>query len=164
MKRSHIRVHVLTVAALAAIPACRQPAPSNTIRVSGHVEATEVHVAAEVGGRLVDLRVTEGDRVAPGDLIALLDTSDIELQIGRVGAERAAVDAQLRLLLAGAPLLGLQGNVLKTHGSCNCQAFMSAIRIASEIIAHDMNEHASADIEKANQILQSKEAKTVYSI
>ena len=33
-------------------------------------------------------------------------------------------------LLAGAPLLGLQGNVLKTHGSCNCQAFMSAIRIA----------------------------------
>ena len=102
MKRSHIRVHVLTVAALAALPACRQPAPSNTIRVSGHVEATEVHVAAEVGGRLVDLRVAEGDRVAPGDLIALLDTRDIELQIGRVGAERAAADAQLRLLLAGA--------------------------------------------------------------
>ena len=67
-------------------------------------------------------------------------------------------------LLAGAPLLGLQGNVLKTHGSCNCQAFMSAIRIANEIIAHDLNEHARADIEKANQILQSEEANTVYSV
>ena len=102
MRTSHIRAHVITVAALAALTACRQPAPSNTIRVSGHVEATEVSVAAEVGGRLVDLQVAEGDRVEPGDLVALLDTRDIELQIGRVGAERAAADAQLRLLEAGA--------------------------------------------------------------
>ena len=102
MKTSQVRVHVITVAALAALGACRQPAPSNTIRVSGHVEATEVLVSAEVGGRLVDLRVAEGDAVAPGDVIALLDTRDIELQIGRANAERAAADAQLRLLQAGA--------------------------------------------------------------
>ena len=102
MKSSHIRAQLITAAALAALTACRQPVPSNTIRVSGHVEATEVQVAAEVGGRLVDLRVAEGDRVAPGDLVALLDTRDIELQIRRAGAERAAADAQLRLLQAGA--------------------------------------------------------------
>ncbi len=105
MKTSDVRARVITVAALAALAAlaaCRQPAPSNTIRVSGHVEATEVHVAAEVGGRLVDQRVAEGDPVAPGDVIALLDTRDIELQIGRANAERAAADAQLRLLQAGA--------------------------------------------------------------
>ncbi len=102
MKTSDVRALVITVAALAALAACREPAPSNTIRVSGHVEATEVHVAAEVGGRLVDLRVAEGDRVAPGDVIALLDTADIELQIGRANAERATADAQLRLLQAGA--------------------------------------------------------------
>ena len=102
MKTSHVRARLITAAALAALTACRQPAPSNTVRVSGHVEATEVQVAAEVGGRLVDLRVAEGDRVAPGDLVALLDTRDIELQIGRAGAERVAADAQLRLLEAGA--------------------------------------------------------------
>ena len=102
MKTSHIRAELVAVAALAALTACRQPEPSNVIRVSGHVEATEVHVAAEVGGRLVDLRVAEGDRVSPGDLIALLDTRDIELQIERAGAERAAAEAQLRLLEAGA--------------------------------------------------------------
>ena len=44
-------------------PAASRTAPSDTVRVSGHVEATEVQVAAEVGGRLVDLRVAEGDRV-----------------------------------------------------------------------------------------------------
>ena len=105
MKTSDVRARLITVAALAALTAlaaCRQPAPSNTLRVSGHVEATEVQFAAEVGGRLVDLRVAEGDPVAPGDVIALLDTRDIELQIGRANAERAAADAQLRLLLAGA--------------------------------------------------------------
>ena len=104
MTTSHVRAHLITAAALAlaALTACRQPAPSNTVRVSGHVEATEVQVAAEVGGRLVDLRVAEGDRVVAGDLVALLDTRDIELQIERTGAERAAADAQLRLLEAGA--------------------------------------------------------------
>jgi HlyD family secretion protein len=90
---------VVIGAALAA--ACESDAPSNTLRVSGHIEATEVQVAAEVGGRLVELRVDEGDRVKQGEVIARLDTRDTELQIARARAERAAADAQLRLLQAG---------------------------------------------------------------
>jgi HlyD family secretion protein len=90
---------VVISAALAA--ACESDAPSNTLRVSGHIEATEVQVAAEVGGRLVELRVDEGDRVKQGEVIARLDTRDTELQIARARAERAAADAQLRLLQAG---------------------------------------------------------------
>jgi HlyD family secretion protein len=60
-----------------------------------------VQVASEVGGRLVELRVAEGDRVKRGDLIARLDTRDTEIQLARARAERAAADAQLRLLQAG---------------------------------------------------------------
>jgi HlyD family secretion protein len=89
----------LVGAALAA--ACNNDDPSNTLRVSGHVEATEVQVAAEVGGRLVELRVNEGDRVKQGDLIARLDTRDAELQLAQARAERAGADAQRRLLEAG---------------------------------------------------------------
>jgi HlyD family secretion protein len=81
--------------------ACASDAPDDTLRVSGFVEATEIQVAADVGGRLLDLRVDEGDRVDKGDLIARLDTRDTELQIERLRAERAAADAQLRLLRAG---------------------------------------------------------------
>ena len=102
MRTSPIHVYAITVTALAVLAGCREPAPSNTMRVSGHVEATEVHVAAEVGGRLIDLRVAEGDRVSVGDLVALLDTQDVALQIGRAGADRVAADAQVRLLEAGA--------------------------------------------------------------
>jgi HlyD family secretion protein len=91
---------VVFMAALAG--ACERDAPANTLRVSGHVEATEVQVSAEVAGRLVELRVGEGDRVKRGDVIARLDTRDTELRIAGAQAERATADAQLRLLQAGA--------------------------------------------------------------
>jgi membrane fusion protein YbhG len=89
-------------AGLSLAAACRQAPPSNVVRVSGHVEATEVHVAADVGGRLLELRVDEGDRVAAGDRVAQLDTREVELQIARARAERAAADAEFRVLQAGA--------------------------------------------------------------
>ena len=94
-------IALLVVPLCAAMAACQQDTPADEIRVSGHVEATEVQVAAEVGGRLVDLRVAEGDRITAGALVAQLDVRDIDLQIARAQAERAAADAQLRLLQAG---------------------------------------------------------------
>jgi HlyD family secretion protein len=69
--------------------------------VSGHVEATEVQTAADVGGRILELRVAEGDRIEAGAVIARLDTEDVVLQIARTRADRAAALAQLRLLEAG---------------------------------------------------------------
>jgi HlyD family secretion protein len=95
------RITLLAVPLCAAMAACQPDTPSDEIRVSGHVEATEVQVAAEVGGRLVDLRVAEGDRVMAGMLVAQFDTQDIDLQIARAQAERAVATAQLRLLQAG---------------------------------------------------------------
>ena len=102
MTTSRVRVPVTLVAVLAACAGCREPAPTNAIRVSGHVEATEVQVAAEVGGRLVELRMNEGDRVAAGDLVARLDMRDIDLQIAAARADRATAAAQFRVVQAGA--------------------------------------------------------------
>jgi HlyD family secretion protein len=92
---------IAVLLAVCAAAACRTPPPSNQVRVSGHVEATEVQVSAQVGGQLLELRVSEGDRVAAGHLIARLDTRDTELAVQRVKAERQQADAQLRLLRAG---------------------------------------------------------------
>ena len=92
----------VVAAAVALAPACRAETPADTLRVSGYIEATDVRVTAEVGGRLVELRAAEGDRVTAGDIVARLDTADIELAIRRAEAERALAVAQLRLLEAGA--------------------------------------------------------------
>ena len=92
---------LVVVTLLMVTGACAQDEPDGVLRVSGFVEATEIQVASEVSGRVVDLRAAEGDRVTRGDLVARLDTRDTQLQIQRLRADRAAADAQLRLLRAG---------------------------------------------------------------
>jgi phosphate acyltransferase len=59
----------------------------------------------------------------------------------------------------GAPLLGLQGNVIKAHGSASAAAIASAIRIAREFIEYDMAAHITADVGQANRILEDLKAK-----
>jgi HlyD family secretion protein len=93
------RLPVFVVAA--CVGACAAAPPADQIRVSGHVEATEVQTSADVGGRILELRAAEGDRIEAGAVIALLDTEDVVLQIARTRADRAAAFAQLRLLEAG---------------------------------------------------------------
>jgi HlyD family secretion protein len=80
---------------------CTAAPPANLLRVSGYVETTEVQAASEVGGRILELRAAEGDRVEAGAALATIDTEDQRLQIDRTRAERAASVAQLRLLEAG---------------------------------------------------------------
>jgi HlyD family secretion protein len=81
--------------------ACTPKAPADRVRVSGQVEATDVRVAPQVGGRLLEFHVAEGDRVKTGALIATLDTADAELALDRARADRDQANAQLQLLLAG---------------------------------------------------------------
>jgi HlyD family secretion protein len=99
MSRRFLLVPLLILGVLTA--ACDRQAGTTASRVSGHVEATEVQVSADVAGRILELRVNEGDRVNVGDVIARLDTRDTELQIRRARADREAAAAQLRLLRAG---------------------------------------------------------------
>jgi HlyD family secretion protein len=89
------------ILAVVAGAACRRGAADAALRASGYVEATEVRVAPEVGGRVLTLMVDEGDRVDAGKTIATLDTTEAELTIRRVEAERNQATAQLRLLQAG---------------------------------------------------------------
>lgn len=55
------------------------------IEVRGSIMSrTNVQVGAEVGGRLINLAVKEGDRVRQGQTIAMLDKEDIERNISSV--------------------------------------------------------------------------------
>lgn len=61
----------------------------------------------------------------------------------------------------GAPLLGLRGNILKAHGSSSRDAIMNAIRIGTEIIARDMNQHILDEIREANEVLRREQKSPV---
>jgi phosphate acyltransferase len=53
----------------------------------------------------------------------------------------------------GAPLLGLNGNVIKAHGSSRERAIMNAIRVSTEAIQHHLKEMIQEEIQRANQRL-----------
>lgn len=102
MKSVAIVVAAGVAAAAITAAGCSGEANGGAIRATGYVEATEVRVAAEVGGHVQEVPVDEGARVEVGTLLARLDPTDLDLARRRAAAERAAADAQLRLLEAGA--------------------------------------------------------------
>ena len=62
----------------------------------GNFEATEVTVAAEVGGRLLTFRVEEGDRVAKGAFVGAVETMPLVLERRATAARRSAGAARFR--------------------------------------------------------------------
>ena len=73
------------------------------LAASGVIQATEISISAEIGGRVARLYVREGDEVAAGDLLAELDTALLEAQIAQAEAAVQVAEAGLKLLEAGAP-------------------------------------------------------------
>jgi glycerol-3-phosphate acyltransferase PlsX len=53
----------------------------------------------------------------------------------------------------GAPLLGLNGNVIKAHGSARALAIQNAIRVATETVQHDINQVIAREIARAKDRL-----------
>jgi glycerol-3-phosphate acyltransferase PlsX len=54
----------------------------------------------------------------------------------------------------GAPLLGLTKNVIKAHGSSNRNHVSGAIKIALDLVQHDILNQVLEDIREANEILR----------
>ena len=85
-----------------SVASCGAPARNANIVAAGHVEATDVHISAKVGGRLIEAPLKEGDVVKAGAPIARLSTTDVEIVVRQATADRAQAAAELRLRLAGA--------------------------------------------------------------
>jgi HlyD family secretion protein len=90
----------VAIVAFALTVACKR-ADEGPPRASGYVEATDVRVAAKLPGRVAEVKAVEGARVAAGDTLVVLTTSDLDTAIARATAERDQARAQVRLLEAG---------------------------------------------------------------
>lgn len=147
MTRNHQtpgRLRLFLAAAVAASCACAQTPPADRVRASGQVEATDVQVAAPVGGRLLEVRVAEGDRITAGAIVAQLDTADAKLALARAQADRAQAGAQLRLMLAGSRPEDVR------------QAEAQAAATESEVRAADAERAAAqADVDRFEALLAS---------
>jgi len=80
--------------------------PVAGIAASGTIEAIESDVAPKVQGRLIDLRVHDGDRVVKGELLGRLEQTDPALSIDKARANVAAAAAQVAAAQAAYSLQG----------------------------------------------------------
>jgi multidrug efflux pump subunit AcrA (membrane-fusion protein) len=76
--------------------------PRDVIAASGIIEAQEVSITAEIGGRITNLLVDEGDQVEEGDLLIELDTALLAAQIKQAQAALRLAQANLAKVEAGA--------------------------------------------------------------
>jgi multidrug efflux pump subunit AcrA (membrane-fusion protein) len=91
-----------TAASVASRPVKRPSRRLSGLVASGNIEAEEVSVAAEIGGRVVELLADEGDEVVAGDVLVRLDQTVLLAQ--RKGAAAAVFQAQASLSAAQAQL------------------------------------------------------------
>jgi HlyD family secretion protein len=82
----------IAVAARTILSALPRP---ETIQASGTIEAIESDVSPKVQGRLIDLRVQDGDAVRKGETVAVLEQVDPGLNLAQARANVAAATAQV---------------------------------------------------------------------
>jgi multidrug resistance efflux pump len=89
------------VAAAAAAPAAT---PAEFVAGPGAVEALseEIRVSAQIGGRLDQVLVDEGDRVTAGQVLAVIENRDYRARVASADAELRLREAELRRLVNGA--------------------------------------------------------------
>jgi HlyD family secretion protein len=81
---------------------CGTNQTTGAIVASGFIEGEEVIVASEVAGRIAEMRVERGDRVAMGDVLVRLDGAVLQSQRMEAEAGLAAAQANLTRVTAGA--------------------------------------------------------------
>lgn len=88
---------ILSVLAVAALLAAggyawwdgRSRLPDDIAVGNGRIEAEIVHVASKNAGRVVEVRVQEGDTVEAGQILAVMDSRELSASLARARAELA---------------------------------------------------------------------------
>ena len=74
----------------------RASAQEQGLKASGTIEATDVTISPEIGGRVVEVLVTDGDAVSKDQPVVRLDDTLLRAQLKQVEANIQAVQAQQR--------------------------------------------------------------------
>ena len=72
------------------------------IEASGTVEATDADLGFQIGGRIATINVSEGETVAQGEVLAHLDTAELNARMAQAEAQLAVAQAKLLELRRGA--------------------------------------------------------------
>ncbi len=120
-------------------------------------DGVDVVVCDGFVGNLV-LKTAEGLSRAIGHILKTEIAANPIRQFGALLAKGAFAGLKRRVdpeVYGGAAILGLNGVVIKAHGSSRERAIASAVRVATEEIRHDMNHIIEREIAKAAKRLNT---------
>ncbi|MDE4191726.1 HlyD family secretion protein [Phaeobacter gallaeciensis] len=69
--------------------------PDGITSGNGRIEAVQVDISSRIAGRVATVEVKEGDLVETGQLVATIETRELEAQLSRAQAEYASVESQV---------------------------------------------------------------------
>ena len=122
-------------------------------------DAVDVVVTDGFTGNIV-LKTAESLGYAIGSILkAELKASPIR-KLGAMLAKGGLMKMKKRMdpeVYGGAVLLGLNGTVIKAHGSSRERSIANAVRVATEEISHGVNQLVSQQIARANERLTAPE-------
>lgn len=125
--------------------------------VYGRVEARDTVAArARIGGTILSLKVTEGDRVAAGDVIASVQDDKLEFQVKAVDAQLAGLTASLEN--ARAELA--RGEELIKRGVTTVQR-LDQLRTQVDLV---VNQIAAAEAQRAVLLEQQREGSVLAPV
>jgi HlyD family secretion protein len=155
----------------AASPAPRvveRPASrSDLLMASGSIEAEEVTIAAEIGGRVVEISAVEGDEVNTGDGLLRLDQEaplvQLEGATSTVAQAQAAVEtaqAQLSLAMAGATTEEIEAAEAAVNAAQAAVMAAEAALVQAEISAETARtiQRSDSSVRSADAVLAQAEA------
>ena len=64
----------------------------------GNFEVREVMISAQGNGQIIDFPANEGDKVQEGDIIAVIDTSVLDLKLNELRASMKAVSTRIAVI------------------------------------------------------------------
>lgn len=114
----------------------RVTAADGLLRASGAIEATEVTVSPEIGGRVVEVLVAEGERIDADQIVARLDDRLQQAQLKQLEAAVAAAQAQQRAAQAQQQAAQANYDLLKAGPLIEqVQAAQEAVKTAEANVA-----------------------------
>jgi len=92
----------VVIATIALIVLIIQAVTPDKLILTGMVEATEIDISSKIPGRIDSLLVREGDRVQKGQLLAILESKEIDAKVEQARAAMQAARAKMEMAHNGA--------------------------------------------------------------
>lgn len=157
-KKAAIVVIVLVFIALTVLGDRYLSRSTDSNIYSGTIEGTEIPIQPELGGRIVELPVSEGQVINKGDIIAKLDDSQAKISLDSAKSQQTQAQAKLNDLLGGARAEEIQRlEHLVSQATANLSALEPTLKFEEDNLANNQKLYESGAISR--QVLDAQQNK-----